>query len=336
MGQMVCMLGLTFSDCGRGATNRLWLLTYLVLADLALGQTEISATTPVAGTSTIITSAISSTFSPSVSLSITNATAAATSSSSPYVSQTIANATTVAAAATSSSSSRRQIFDHMPSCDLGESAGPWAIGDTAAFCVFISTAKSQKMVFKVKVDDYSEMLLQDSSVVATVNQSAPIYTWVTSSSSQLALPLDCSSAQDMYDRGSSSTCPQVYVNSNMMAQILSLVVNMQGGTINSFAWDNSCAGCGPSSCMYSSSSFNLTDRTEGSDFFSEGTCGQGRDSCSSNSLACDLKVFLTWAGTDKNNQHLVSAGMRLSKLTGYALSSIYDMMGQGYNKVMSR
>lgn len=227
------------------------------------------------------------------------------------------------------------VYDHNPACNLG-SLGPLAIGDSITFCVFLSTAKSKKMVFRIKVDDYSEMLLQNSSDVSLRNQTPPIYTWVTASMSQVALPLDCSNPTDMSQRSSVASCPQVYADSNNLAQMLSLVVNMQNGLVSSFAWDNNCMGCGSSSCMYSRSGFNLTSRQAIGDTFSEGTCGQSRDNCMSNSLSCDLKIFVTWAGTDMQNQHLVSAGLRLSQFTGYTLTSLYDSMNQDYGKVIQR
>ncbi|CAK9071248.1 unnamed protein product [Durusdinium trenchii] len=101
--------------------------------------------------------------------------------------------------------------------------------------------------------------------------------------------------------------------------------------VSSFAWDNTCSGCSPSKCMKSSQSLTSENFTEGSEFFQQGTCGEGPDFCTGTPAACNLRVFVTWAGTDKRGRHLISAGSRLSKLQGPTLASLYDTLKEGYN-----
>jgi len=136
-------------------------------------------------------------------------------------------------------------------------------------------------------------------------------------------------------RRNSVSCPQIYASKDASAQLTNLVVNLQHGEVSSFSWDDNCHGCDSSSCLQSSKSLTHESFSEESKFFEGGTCSQASDTCSGNSLACDLKVFVTWAGTDKDGRNLISAGSRLSKLTGPTLSSLYNSMKTSYSKAVS-
>ena len=49
------------------------------------------------------------------------------------------------------------------------------------------------------------------------------------------------------------------------------------------------------------------------------------DACANNEDgACDFKLFVSWIGTDKNNNNLVSSGERFMNFKNYNLSSLYD------------
>ena len=218
-----------------------------------------------------------------------------------------------------------------PSCYVDD-LSPRAIGDNIWFCVFLSTRPARKMVFQIKVDEAAELRLQGSREFALENLSQPLYTWVTTSifDSTPADPLNCSDGNDIEGRGHGASCPQIYAQSTAVSQLTNLVVNMQNGEVTSFAWDNTCSGCSPSKCLKSSRSLSRENYTEGSQFFSRGTCGEGSDFCVGTPAACNLKVFVTFAGTDKFGRNLLSAGSRLSKLAGPTLSSLYNTLKDGY------
>jgi len=218
-----------------------------------------------------------------------------------------------------------------PSCNLGEQP-PLAIGDQVLLCVFLSTHPPRKIIVRVKVEEYAELLLKGSvGLIAMEHQKLPVSTWVTASSEASALPLDCSDggAADIDARLALASCPQIYASSAHVAPLLSLVVNLRNGVVSSFAWDNGCAGCGPDACMYSNKFLNLSTDSYGGGTFEQGTCGQGYPSCG---WQCDLKILVTWAGTDKNGRHAISAGTRLSKFSGYSLSSLYERMSKNYDE----
>ncbi|CAK9071246.1 unnamed protein product [Durusdinium trenchii] len=207
-----------------------------------------------------------------------------------------------------------------------------AVGDNVWFCVFLSTNPVKKMVFQIKVEESAELVLQGSKQFALDSPSDPLYTWVANSQTgSFSGPLDCSNASEVELRGHEVSCPQIYAHSTGVAQLTNLVVNLRDGQVSSFAWDNTCSGCSPSKCMKSSQSLTSENFTEGSEFFQQGTCGEGPDFCTGTPAACNLRVFVTWAGTDKRGRHLISAGSRLSKLQGPTLASLYDTLKEGYN-----
>jgi len=207
-----------------------------------------------------------------------------------------------------------------PACSLGDVPAA-ALGDSVPLCVFLSASPPQKMAFRVKVDASAELLLRGSRQIAT-NQSAPVNVWVAASQASAAYPLDCADRADIDGRMHKASCPQVYFDSDSVAPIVSLVVTMTEGRITSFAWDNECQNCGPLSCMESPRNLNRTDFAPGGGSLSRGTCGTSVADCRGD--GCDLRVYVTWAGTDSSGRHAMSAGMRLSKFTGYTFGSLYD------------
>jgi len=220
----------------------------------------------------------------------------------------------------------------LPLCDLGPEQ-PVAIGDQMPICFFLSTNPPKKMVFRVQVEQYAELVLKGSQAKAIANDRMPIYTWAAVTGSNASLPLDCSKSDDIEQRSHLVSCPQVYATSTRMAHMLNLVVNLRDGKLSSFAWDNGCAGCGPDACIESKKSIDIHTGAESGGLLGS-ACGAEVTGCTSNDVGCDMKVFVTWAGTDKDGRHATSAGMRMSKFTGYTLTSLYEKANQNYKKVV--
>ncbi|CEL98244.1 unnamed protein product [Vitrella brassicaformis CCMP3155] len=55
---------------------------------------------------------------------------------------------------------------------------------------------------------------------------------------------------------------------------------------------------------------------------SQGMCGQNWDKSD------NLKIFITWAGTDRKGNHARSAGLRFSRFAGYTIGSLYNSAEQ--------
>lgn len=244
--------------------------------------------------------------------------------------------------AAADASAARRTSSVAPRCSVGAQR-PVAVGDSVVLCVFLSTVPPLKMVFKIKVEEYAQLQLKGSQAKALsalrTRSAPPVHVWVAASQTEeTAEPLDCSGGSEdpeVQRRRSFASCPQVYATPTHVAQPLSLVVNLRDGMISSFAWDNGCAGCGESSCMKSQKRLHASTGKVDGGAFSQGSCGAGFAGCAVAGLACDLKVFVTWAGTDKHGRYAHSAGMRLSKFTGHTLSSLYQKMSEKYSKVKS-
>ena len=100
-----------------------------------------------------------------------------------------------------------------------------------------------------------------------------------------------------------------------MAQILSLVINMENGVIKNFEWSNGCynSDCDINNCKETNGTFNDTT-------YVEQNCYVG--DCSSTSTQCDTKVYVTWTGDDNKNRNCISDNYRISHFTGYSINSL--------------
>eukprot|EP00928_Gymnodinium_smaydae_P070006 TRINITY_DN53955_c0_g1_i1.p1 TRINITY_DN53955_c0_g1~~TRINITY_DN53955_c0_g1_i1.p1 ORF type:complete len:259 (-),score=26.94 TRINITY_DN53955_c0_g1_i1:251-1027(-) len=218
-----------------------------------------------------------------------------------------------------------------PLCSMSNPMA-YSVGEPVMLCFFVSTSPPRKMVFRLKVDEYATISLKGSKSIAAA-ESQSVYTWVAAGYAGEASPLDCSNASDVGARGDIVSCPQIYTSSRHSAAMLNLVVNLQDGKITGFAWDNNCAGCGPSSCMKTHTSLNLSTNIPGGSLFDAGVCGRELAKCSqATENSCDMTAMVTWVGTDQNGRNLLSAGMRLSKFTGYTLKSLFETLDDTYDK----
>lgn len=234
-----------------------------------------------------------------------------------------------------------------PYCNLGPQ-GALKIADPLMVCVFVSTSPPKKMIFRLTVEEYTSLVLHGSAALSlgaqipesggaisqgpllTQNESDSvandIHTWISTSTEEPAISLNCNSDEDMDKRGNFVSCPQIYANGDHMAKLLSLVVNLRDGVVHSLVWDNGCDGCGPQRCMKSALQLDPTSMVPGAETFDNGACGKTHLQCGENKADCDLQILVTWAGTDKDGNHLQSAGRRISRFGGDTIASMYETM----------
>eukprot|EP00929_Paragymnodinium_shiwhaense_P107826 TRINITY_DN74185_c0_g1_i1.p1 TRINITY_DN74185_c0_g1~~TRINITY_DN74185_c0_g1_i1.p1 ORF type:complete len:301 (-),score=46.99 TRINITY_DN74185_c0_g1_i1:147-1049(-) len=225
---------------------------------------------------------------------------------------------------------RAQAAD-VPRCDLGGSAA-YTVGESMLFCIFLSTNPLKKMILRLKVDDHADVVLGGAHKLTTTGATThPVYTWMstTQDGTEPAYPLDCTNSMEVDRRGHLVSCPQVYTTSTHVSMVQSLVINLQAGRVLGFAWDNGCAGCSPSECMQVSKRFDVNKSAASSETFEAGLCGENMAKCSADG-SCDMKVLVTWAGTDAKGRNLLSASVRLSKFTGATIRSLYETMNENY------
>lgn len=161
-------------------------------------------------------------------------------------------------------------------------------------------------------------------------------------------PLTTLSTKTQTYHSTLSSCPWLVMTDSYAGSVLSLVIKVFYGTIVSLTWDNSCYTCSSNSpeCIrgYSNLMFNqlsstittvVTDQT--SSIHGSGICGQQHTNCTStttagyNKSACDIKVLVTWSGTDRNGNQLTTSGIRLSQFAGASLSSLYESVSYSFS-----
>jgi len=91
--------------------------------------------------------------------------------------------------------------------------------------------------------------------------------------------------------------------SNRAVQYLTLVILVDEGRIDDIVWDDTCIACSDSDCFH-------------------GNCGTKFNECPQS--GCELNVYVSWYGTDKDGNYLLSSGQRLSQFDGFSAASYYE------------
>lgn len=127
--------------------------------------------------------------------------------------------------------------------------------------------------------------------------------------------------------------------------VYTMIVSMADGVVTDIGWDDGCFFCAENGDDCVKSALNATTSTLiDSDTFvgcrstadtcypparplPNATAGDGGNSTGNATLTlspCDLKVFVTWTGTDKNGQYLTSAGQRFSRYRAFGIATMYQ------------
>mmetsp|Transcript_31489 Transcript_31489/g.83968 ORF Transcript_31489/g.83968 Transcript_31489/m.83968 type:complete len:252 (-) Transcript_31489:246-1001(-) len=212
----------------------------------------------------------------------------------------------------------QQIDNHTaPACDFGQQSN-FVVGDSIHICVFLATSPPKKMVFRIKVDEHASLVLRDAAQFSASDDDG-LHVWMSASGDEPMYPLDCEGSDS---REHLVSCPQIFSMADSSVIVLSAVINMADGNIQNFVWDDSCVGCASSSCLYGSKRLDNRTFVGGDALHANGVCS--KISCLSQDTDCDLKLFLTWAGTDADGNNALSASTRLSRFSGTSLTSALD------------
>lgn len=103
--------------------------------------------------------------------------------------------------------------------------------------------------------------------------------------------------------------------------LLMAIVFVEEGKVVSIDWDHTCNWCENKNCAHNTYDYNGTDIKSGSGCFVEDS--QCVVSGGATKL-CELKVFVTWTGTDSKGRYLLSATNRLSRLSSPQLTQYTD------------
>jgi len=84
------------------------------------------------------------------------------------------------------------------------------------------------------------------------------------------------------------------------------IVILDNGVPQSISWDDGCYGCSGDQCINATCAVSLNDQ------------------CWIDGLVCDVKVYVSWFGTDNRGTFLTSSGKRLSRFRSYSISSAFQ------------
>mmetsp|Transcript_74477 Transcript_74477/g.91514 ORF Transcript_74477/g.91514 Transcript_74477/m.91514 type:complete len:232 (+) Transcript_74477:32-727(+) len=108
--------------------------------------------------------------------------------------------------------------------------------------------------------------------------------------------------------GINSTSRQINTNLDadpLYVTQLTTIISLVDGKVSAIDWDDTCAACGDEFCV-------------------NGNCGIPRESCVNGDINCELKIYISWYGTDKNGEYLLSAGQRISQFEDSTAESYYN------------
>ena len=170
----------------------------------------------------------------------------------------------------------------------------------------------------------------------------------------VAWPADCSSNWETNNPivanvtplvSTISSCPYIFMTPDYSLTVMSLVINMEAGLVTSIVWDNKCISCGIGTpeCLtgyykgltlteYALNSFVLAPT---GDTYLTGGCGIEQSNCTalndgSGANACDIKILITWSGTDRFGRNLQTAGLRVSQFAGMSFTSLWESLTSSF------
>lgn len=117
-----------------------------------------------------------------------------------------------------------------------------------------------------------------------------------------------------------------------------VIIKLDQGKVTDIGWDDGCFFCAENTdeCMHTGLDTNYTAEIPSVDFRG---CRKSHTECYPDTMpvanstdanvtlaqtGCDLKVFVTWTGTDKNGQFLRSASKRFSRYRQFGIATLYQ------------
>ena len=92
------------------------------------------------------------------------------------------------------------------------------------------------------------------------------------------------------------------------------VVSVNEGTVDGVTWDFGCFDCAQDSCRANTYKFSGDAFAGAGDecYVADAACDEALDAGGADKDGCSLKVYVTWSGTDKDGNFLLSQQKRLS------------------------
>ena len=221
------------------------------------------------------------------------------------------------------------------------------IGDKAVICVYVNQSNytdtndlevqdmDNVLAFEVKVDEFSGLKLKNSFKDIMASDCSQASRYLASNDSSNSSVNDSSStpsnessinsnessisSNDTYENCSSNQGISVayskkiyskfapYTKDKYVAKVFSVVITLKSGKVKKVEWDNFCDICNKKCIKWKSE-----------EVCAESFCSAGKES------DCDPRVYITWIGTDGNDENLLSASYRISQFRKYSVYSMYS------------
>jgi len=123
--------------------------------------------------------------------------------------------------------------------------------------------------------------------------------------------------------------------------VYTVVISAEQGVPQNVVFDEGCFFCEPGSAQCVGNVFDNATKTVPSAPSSPfRSCASPSECTAASGDACDLKLFITWTGTDANGAYFQSANLRFSRFRQFGVGQYYDDIASGVdagvNEVVSK
>jgi hypothetical protein len=186
--------------------------------------------------------------------------------------------------------------------------------DNIVLCVFLSPVNytsnftdsfdtSNVLAFSSQVDVYSAVKLSGAYKALhsshCSNSSSASNATYTNCSMNLGIQVAYSGLVN------SSWAP--YVQNTSVAKVFSIVVTLESGIVTLIEWDNFCDICDQYCVKWNTEQVCAEDE-----------CLMGEED------QCDPRIYVSYIGTDKDGNHLLSSSYRISQFRQYSILQLYS------------
>lgn len=254
-----------------------------------------------------------------------------------------------------------------PLCNFSTPTNP-VIGTIYPLCVFMMSGPSgdptspqyvppqiQSIAFGVSVDTYSMLNLAGSYAQFNLPLSDQdnLYAWMTGVNTSAAWPRECGLQEGVtptftsVENGTVQSCPQLVTTVSNTIPVASVVAVMDKGQLVNLTWDNQCQTCPVTSdlCMAGNQALTIGEGVKKTQYLTANAfssiavdnkmCGVSQTQCNSTTntsgINCDLRILLSWSGTDSKGKRLLSSNLRLTQFSGASVGSMWNSIANSFN-----
>jgi len=199
-------------------------------------------------------------------------------------------------------------------CAVDSNTVQFSYDEPVAICVHwigcntgLGSCTRVRSAHATKVDDYAVIELKDGQSKFFTAQDASQYDTVKiviqAHGNYFSDPIDFVKFEGM--------------TAKFYANVYSAVISIHDGAVYNITWDNFCGTCQDTNKCTTITLNSETGRTT--------QICNNVDKCrdKNNNAQCDPKIYISWIGSDKKNQKMTSAGMRMSRFRNFDMEDTY-------------